>query len=144
MERQNEMNKYEEAYVEIVDYIASQKDTYKKEDVKKALLIIKELIKGEKIMSTTMRPYDLYAKLLAKYGHKNMHVVAIEELSELQKELTKMLREDISSYDTKHLNEEMADALIVIYELMWLYGNENLVDSIIEEKYVRTWQRVNE
>ena len=48
---------------------------------------------------------DLYDKLLKKYGDKQI-IVAIEELSELQKELCKHLRGKI---DITNLIEEIAD-----------------------------------
>lgn len=48
------MSKYEDAYIVLVDYIADLKDSYKKEDLKAALLVIKELIRRDKTVFTVV------------------------------------------------------------------------------------------
>lgn len=82
---------------------------------------------------------DLYDKLLKKYGDKQI-IVAIEELSELQKELCKYLRGKI---DITNLIEEIADVKIMI-EQICLYFNldEFDIEYAKLEKLKRTKERL--
>lgn len=60
----------------------------------------------------------IYDKALETYGKDNQIIVAIEELSELQKELTKYLR---GKLDENHLIEEMADVYIMLEQLIYIF-----------------------
>ena len=55
---------------------------------------------------------------LSAYGSEIQRVVAIEELSELQKELCKSLR---GQTDRRHIAEEIADVQIMLEQMMILY-----------------------
>ena len=55
---------------------------------------------------------------LSAYGSEIQRVVAIEELSELQKELCKSLR---GQTDMQHIAEEIADVQIMLEQMMMLY-----------------------
>ena len=55
---------------------------------------------------------------LSFYGCEIQQVIAIEELSELQKELCKSLR---SGADKPHISEEIADVQIMLVQMMMLY-----------------------
>ena len=66
---------------------------------------------------------ELYSYLKNKYGYKQI-IVAIEELSELQKELTKSLRDKI---DKEHLTEEIADVKIMLEQVIDYYSIDYLV-----------------
>lgn len=55
---------------------------------------------------------------LSAYGSEIQRVVAIEELSELQKELCKSLR---GQTDMQHIAEEIADVQIMLEQMMILY-----------------------
>jgi len=55
---------------------------------------------------------------LSAYGSEIQRVVAIEELSELQKELCKSLR---GQTDRQHIAEEIADVQIMLEQMMILY-----------------------
>ena len=62
-------------------------------------------------------------------------VVATEELSELQKEITKILRDQ---GDLNHLTEEIADVEIVIKKLKDMFNiSETRINSWKEFKYSR-------
>ena len=61
---------------------------------------------------------DVYAKAIITYGVEMQSTVAIEELSELQKEICKMLR-GIENKD--HLTEEIADVQIMLDQLKIMY-----------------------
>ena len=52
---------------------------------------------------------------LSAYGSEIQRVVAIEELSELQKELCKSLR---GQTDMQHIAEEIADVQIMLEQMM--------------------------
>lgn len=56
----------------------------------------------------------VYEAALAKWGTELQATVAIEELSEVQKEICKMLR---GKLDLEHMAEEIADATIMLEQL---------------------------
>lgn len=60
---------------------------------------------------------DLYKKLIEKFGEKQI-IVAIEELSELQKELCKNMR---GRENKDSIVEEVADVLIMIEQIILYY-----------------------
>ena len=84
---------------------------------------------------------ELYSKLLKKNGEKQI-IVAIEELSELQKELTKMLRGNGDKHD---LMFEIADVYIML-EQMKLYFNieDEDINFLKQLKNKRTEERLKE
>lgn len=61
-----------------------------------------------------MKERDIYAAIITKNGIKHQYTVAIEELAELTKELTKAIR-DKASY--AHICEEIADVEICIAQI---------------------------
>lgn len=63
-----------------------------------------------------------YKRLIEKYGEKQL-VVAIEELSELQKEICKYIRD--GKIEKKHIIEEIADVLIMIDQLIVYFDISN-------------------
>ena len=82
---------------------------------------------------------ELYTQLLRLYGDKQI-IIAIEELSELQKELCKFLRGK-SNYD--NMVEEIADVEIMI-EQMKIYFNilNKDLERMKEHKIERTKERL--
>lgn len=77
----------------------------------------------------------LYEKAITTYGMVGQTVVAIEELAELQKELTKALR---GKLNPEHLTEEMADVTIMLDQLMMMYGiDRERLEQIMDEKLSR-------
>ena len=73
------------------------------------------------------------------YGKDNQKIKAIEELSELQKELCKSFITD--NYDK--ISEEMADCYVMLEQLMIIYGNKSQVKDIIKQKIKRTIKQIN-
>ena len=71
---------------------------------------------------------------IAVYGVEAQMVVAIEELAELQKELTKQLR---GKGDPNHMAEEIADVRIMLEQLVMAFDLNNSVDSWEASKLVR-------
>lgn len=83
----------------------------------------------------------VYERLLQRYGAQLQSVVALEELSECQKEICKFLR---GKGDIDHLAEEVADATIMLEQIRHIYNLDKKVDQYIEEKVQRTVDRLEE
>ena len=82
---------------------------------------------------------EIYQKALSKFGIRLQMVVALEELSECQKEICKCMR---GIADLDHLAEEIADATIML-EQMRLYLNLNdAVSKKMDEKVLRLEERL--
>ena len=76
-----------------------------------------------------------------KYGDKQL-IVAIEELSELQKELCKHLR---GKSDRKHIIEETADVIIMIGNIREYFDiKDDEISAVIQNKQQRTMNRMKE
>lgn len=85
-----------------------------------------------------MNKNELYKRMLDKFGDLQM-VVAVEELSELQKEVCKAMR---GKFNKEHLVEEIADVKIMIDQIMLHYAiQESEVQQVIDEKLKRTEER---
>lgn len=79
----------------------------------------------------------IYQKIIKKFGKEAQMIVAIEECSELQKAITKLLR----GYDNiTALSEEIADVEIMIEQLKIMFKNKKQVDEFIKFKLQRTEQ----
>jgi hypothetical protein len=81
----------------------------------------------------------VYAEALTTFGTTCQLVVALEEMSELQKEICKALRGEIHP---EHLAEELADATIMLEQVRQLFGMDEMVDTIMDRKVLRLRQRV--
>lgn len=80
-------------------------------------------------------PSKLYKSLIAKNGIIQV-IVAIEELAELQKELTKSLR-DQTNID--NIIEEIADVYIMLEQMKLYFNiNDSQINQIKSEKIQRT------
>lgn len=78
-------------------------------------------------------------ELVEKYGNKQV-IVAIEELSELQKELCKHLRDKTN---IENITEELADVYIMLYQMQYLFEISNYELNVkIMEKIERTKERL--
>ena len=82
---------------------------------------------------------ELTDPIAKKNGKEVISVVAIEECSELQKEITKMLRE---RGNKMNLLEEMSDVYICLAELRWCYGiTDHDLNTMNMRKIARTYAR---
>lgn len=83
-------------------------------------------------------PYDervkVYTDALVAYGEGNQCIVAIEELSEAQKEICKVLR---GEENLEHLAEEIADATIMLEQIRLIFGINDLINEWIDIKVKR-------
>ena len=90
-------------------------------------------------------PYEqrvqTYTNALITYGENAQTVVALEELSECQKEICKVLR---GKGDLGHLAEEIADATIMLEQLRLFFQINDLVCLIMDEKVSRLDNRLKE
>ena len=77
---------------------------------------------------------SVYDRIIANNGYVLQKIVAIEELSELQKELTKDLR---GNANDEHIAEEMADVEIMLEQLKIMYDNNDNVKRYKELKISR-------
>lgn len=82
-----------------------------------------------------------YTNALITYGENVQMVVALEELSECQKEICKFLR---GKGDLGHLAEEIADATIMLEQLRLFFQINDQVCLIMDEKVSRLDNRLME
>ena len=92
-----------------------------------------------------MNHKEIYKKALDKYGALNQLVVAIEELSELQKALCKILRHGATNNEGRINNaiEECADVEIMLGQVKQMLNIENRVNGAIASKLERLKQRID-
>lgn len=85
---------------------------------------------------------DVFDKAIKAYGIKNQSIVAIEELSELQKELCKALR---GRSNKAAMTEEIADVYIMLGQVERMYGiKAKDVLKVIREKRKRLERRLSD
>ena len=75
-----------------------------------------------------------YTNALIAFGDKKQMIVAVEELSECQKEICKILR---GNEDFSHLAEEIADATIMLEQIRIMFGINDQVCRFMDEKVKR-------
>lgn len=89
-------------------------------------------------------PYEqrvqTYTNALIHFGKAIQLVVALEELSECQKEICKTMRGE-SNLD--HLAEEIADATIMLEQVRLIFGLNELVCEKMDEKVERLDNRLS-
>ena len=84
---------------------------------------------------------DTYKKAIKTYGEKAQKLMAIEEMSELTKEICKDFR---GMLDREHLIEEIADVTITIYQLLMMYEiGDNEIQQMCERKVERLKERLD-
>lgn len=81
-------------------------------------------------MEDVKQTENVLGEAISAFGASNQMIVCIEELSELQKELTKTLRGKINR---EHLIEEMADVEIMLEQLKIIFNINEL--ELNEAKY---------
>ena len=83
-------------------------------------------------------PYEervkTYTNALIQYGERTQLTVALEELSECQKEICKVIRGD---GNMDHLAEEIADATIMLEQLRYFLGINDRVCEMMDRKVMR-------
>lgn len=80
---------------------------------------------------------------IEKYGRDHQMMVAVEELSELQKEICKVARKDVCVWDIDALTEEMADVRLMLFELQVMFQIKTTeLDAIEQMKLNRLEERI--
>lgn len=82
---------------------------------------------------------DLYQLAIDRWGKKAQLTVAIEELSELTKEICKVKR---GMGDMNNLAEEIADVEIMCEQLRYIFDIDSVVDAWKESKLIRLGNRL--
>lgn len=75
-----------------------------------------------------------YMNAFVRYGEIHQGVVAMEELSECQKEIAKFIR---GIGNAGSLAEEVADAIICLEQIMMIYGIREMVQIQMDRKVMR-------
>jgi len=91
-------------------------------------------------MKTYREVFNTYNKAIELYGEKAQKLMAIEEMSELTKEICKDFR---GKLNREHLIEEIVDVIITIDQLMMMYeisGDE--IEQMRERKFERLKERL--
>ena len=83
---------------------------------------------------------EVYTKALEHFGEENQLTVALEELSECQKEICKFLR---GYGNAGHLAEEIADSLIMLEQVIYIFGLDEMVDQQVDRKILRLEDRIS-
>ena len=76
----------------------------------------------------------IYRKAFERFGKFNQITVAIEELSELQKELCKVLR---GNMNIENVVEEIADVEIMIEQLRIMFNSDRDIEKVKAQKIER-------
>ncbi len=83
---------------------------------------------------------EIIKSAIQKNGKAMQTVVAIEEMSELQKELTKYIR---GMGNRENLKEEVADVLIMITQIQIMYAlTDDEIKEIVDFKLKRLKERL--
>lgn len=77
---------------------------------------------------------NLIKEGILKLSVSTQLIIAIEELSELQKEICKDKR---GLYNAEHMAEEMAHSIFMIDQLLIIYDNDVLVQKYYDESIQR-------
>ena len=81
----------------------------------------------------------VYDAALGKWGQKMQSIVAIEEMSEVIKEITKAMRGELNR---AHLAEEIADATIMLEQLQNMFDINDSVESWMDYKIAALQRKV--
>ena len=88
---------------------------------------------------------EYYKKFIEEWGEESQLVVAIEEMSELTKELCKYKRNQILNKDNSetisNIKEEIADVLNMVEQLENMFG-EDEIEKIRQIKFDRSMKRM--
>lgn len=82
----------------------------------------------------------VYTEALETFGMTSQLVIALEELSEAQKEICKILR---GGGSLPHLVEEIADATIMLEQVRLIFCINEDVSKAMDNKVARLQQRID-
>ncbi len=99
-----------------------------------------EQCKREKAKMATEANDDLYSRAVNTFGETSRLILAIEEMSELTKELSKYIR---GRQNIGGICEEMADVEIMLEQLKIVFRNRAAVDYHRSQKLQRLGDKLN-
>lgn len=85
---------------------------------------------------------QIYTEAINTYGKENQKLIAIEEMSELTKALTKDTRYPDNPKIKDNVAEEIADVQIMLFQLIMMFDCENQVNNYIDLKTERLGGRL--
>lgn len=83
---------------------------------------------------------EVYLRALHKWGAQNQTMIAVEEMSELTKEICKLHR---GKKELEDLADEIADVTIMMEQLRLIYGVNDLVCAHMDMKVRRLQHRID-
>ena len=83
----------------------------------------------------------IYEMAITKYSQMNQIIKAVEEMSELTKELCKLLVND-SKYSIEGIAEEIADVTIMMEQLRLIFDINDEVCTMMDSKIRRLENRI--
>lgn len=97
------------------------------------------------LLSCLTSNWPALKKVCKTWGNQHMLTIATEENAELIQAISKIKRYGVDPINASHLNEEVADVLICIYELYVMgYLVTDKITEIIERKVERSMQRTQD
>lgn len=98
-----------------------------------------------KVFDTLVANCPALEKVCEMWGNQHMLTIAMEENAELIQAISKIKRNGLDPINASHLDEEVADVLICIYELYVMgYLVTDKITEIIERKVERSMQRTQD
>lgn len=85
---------------------------------------------------------EIYKQAIEKFGDRNQTYKAIEELSELIKELAVLLsynltKGQLEDFDKSNLEEEIADVEIMLEQLKLIFDCHDIINTVKKQKIER-------
>lgn len=98
-----------------------------------------------KVFDTLVSNCPKLKEVCETWGDQHMLTIAMEENAELIQAISKIKRYGVDPINASHLNEEVADVLICIYELYVMgYLVTDKITEIIERKVERSMKRTQD
>lgn len=98
-----------------------------------------------KVFDTLVSNCHKLKEVCETWGNQHMLTIAMEENAEMIQAISKIKRNGFDPINASHLNEEVADVLICIYELYVMgYLVTDKITEIIERKVERSMQRTQD
>lgn len=94
-------------------------------------------------MKLNLRQRIILKRAINTYGSDIQRLIAIEELSELQKAIIKQIRKPCEE-NVANIAEEIADVYIMLKQVDIMYGIDSMIQKNIDYKVKRLSKRVKE
>lgn len=102
----------------------------------------------QEVHNVSIKQPEVLQQAIVTFGEEAQIDIAIEEMSELTKALLKERRatnyqgSQVAEIAKRDINEEMADVIIMIAQLLIIFDNQNMVQKITDKKVERLSQRI--